>query len=398
MYKKLLLTFSILVLIQFSPLEASKNKETFTAVEELFSKEQDINYGKLCAHLHYTFKDPNLLRDALHPMLPGRLKSNSQQHQILELLGDSVMETIIIEKLLNIFPNVPRKHIDKIRSVLAENKTLTDVFYLNLDIEKYLPYPGPLNKYKVCNVLESLVGAIKQDNKANGHLNAEKFLMRLMDSHLFMDKIRAYAGEKGISLVHQITQFQRETLEKICTPDAIENKNSKSILTEVMHDLFHREDPTYEEFTDLDQQGQLFFKSKVTAAEIGDKIIGAGYTIQEAQENAARLALNFLSHGRPFYEATEPKAVQKNFRLQLNELTLILNMKTEKSVTLNAPFFCDIRLKGEVIGQGSGSNIKIAQEAASGDAIRNLVMQETQARENRYRIKIEELRVKKMKR
>ena len=77
---------------------------------------------------------------------------------------------------------------------------------------------------------------------------------------------------------------------------------------------------------------------------------------------------------------------------------MILAIKPQEIVTLEAPFLCDIKLNGELIGQGSGPNKKIAKEAASFQAIRKLVTHETEARENRYRIKIDQLREKWEKR
>lgn len=399
MYKKLLLTISSVFLIQISCVNASNlNKESFSAVKELFSKDADIDYKGLYGHLHYTFKNPNLLRDALHPMLPPALNASKQQFDRLELLGDSVMETIIIEKLLNIFPNEMRGHINQIRSNLVKNQTLSDVFYQNMDIERYLPYPGDV-PYEVCNVMEALIGAIKQDDKANGHLYAEQFVKLFMDSELFMEKIRTYAMGRGIQLAPQITDAQREALNRICTPEAIAQSNPKNLIGEVLQTIFHTEIPQYLTHFDIDGNDQLIFKSQIIASDIGHKIIGSGYTIQESDENAARMAINYLSPNNPLYLSTEPRPFVKNFRAQLNELKNLLKVKPQSIFSAIAPFSCEIKLGEQVIGQGNGALSKAqAEEEAAKHAIKFLVDRANAEEQKRYNIKLAELQVKHAKR
>lgn len=397
MYQKFILSVFAVLLVQISPLVAGKkqNKESFPAVEELFSKDQDIDYKGLSHYLHYEFKDKTLLRDALHPMLPAILGSNKDRFDRLEWLGDSVLETAVIEKLLAIFPEARRGIIDQIRENLVKNQTLTDVFYLNLDIEQFLPYPRG-QTYEPCNVVEALVGAFKQDDKVNGHLYAEAFIMRMMDSALFDEKIESYAQEKGLALVPQIKDEHKKAIEDICCSKIAASRNPKALLIEVMQACFHQEKPQYEHFLDIDEKGQVFIAVKVSASEIGHKATGKGMSIQEAEIDAAKCSLNLLA-GHTLYEERNLET-SKNYRGLLNEIKTIYHYPTQSVMIQQSPFVWAIFLDHKSIGQGNGLTKSEAQENAAKAACQFLANKQKQERKHRRSIKEQDLHIKHLER
>ncbi|MFN7365626.1 MAG: ribonuclease III domain-containing protein [Alphaproteobacteria bacterium] len=173
MLKKLtnkLFLFIGLAVLAVSPVSqlyaTSKSKEDFTPLQGVFSDAEDIDYKGLQAHLHHEFKDVTLLKDALFPMLPQKLRGSKDRHELLEWQGDAVLELIVTDRLLEIFPDEDRPPLNKLRQELVRNKTLTDIFYENLDIEQFLPRPE--SEYIICNVVEALIGAVYRDSAPNG--------------------------------------------------------------------------------------------------------------------------------------------------------------------------------------------------------------------------------------
>src|SRR5437763_16978818 len=75
--------------------------------------------------LGYTFKNPNLLREALtHASIADtRLKSNDR----MEFLGDAVLDLVICEALYLRFPEYLEGDLTKIKSAVVSRRTCAEV-------------------------------------------------------------------------------------------------------------------------------------------------------------------------------------------------------------------------------------------------------------------------------
>jgi len=119
--------------------------------------------------------------------------------------------------------------------------------------------------------------------------------------------------------VPKMAPDQKEALEKICAPSRVKNTNPKSLLNEVLLTLFD-DRPEYKNTVEKSEEGCVVFCAHVIGAQIGTKTIGRGHTVQEAEENAARAALNGLL-STPTFVIPHRLPCEKNFRKQLDELT-----------------------------------------------------------------------------
>ena len=73
-------------------------------------------------NLEYTFKDKNLLIKAL-----THTSSSQENNEVLEFLGDSVLNLIVTELLLEKFPNENEGFLSLMRSKLVSRKILNKI-------------------------------------------------------------------------------------------------------------------------------------------------------------------------------------------------------------------------------------------------------------------------------
>lgn len=388
-------SMALVIALLATPLHAGKNglnKESFTPRPEVFSQSDDVDYSGLQTHLHYSFKDTNLLRDALHPMLPKRLDSSKQQFDQLEFLGDSVLSLSIRKRLIDLFPNENRGHLAQMYDLLTQNKTLTETFLWNLDIERYLPFPG--QPYEICNVAEALIGAIHKDDAQNGFNNARTFVMRLLDGDVINQKISEFSGKKGVTFTPKMLPEQEKAIRDVCTPKKVGGHNPKSLLNEVLLKIFN-DRPEYITSLKKTDDGRVLFSCTVIGAQIGKKITGLGNKIQEAEENAARNALNALAQDL-LYDIKEPQNSGNNFRYQLSEIIKFLGIKLDSSCDdATAPFNYEIKLEDIVIGKGAGNRKSEAEEKATQEACHFLAQREKEKQQIYQDIRLSEFKKKR---
>lgn len=120
--------------------------------------------------LGYTFKNLNLLKQALtHPSLCS--KSNGlESYERLELLGDSVLNLVIIDHLLIRFPYEDEGKIARRKAALVEGETLAQIA-IEHNIGSYLQISvgeeragGRKNHHSLENALEAIIAAIFLDS------------------------------------------------------------------------------------------------------------------------------------------------------------------------------------------------------------------------------------------
>ncbi|MBA4118863.1 MAG: hypothetical protein C0514_08235 [Candidatus Puniceispirillum sp.] len=366
---------------------SNPNKESFPPLAAIFSSEKEIDYPRLQAHLHHKFQNTDLLRDALYPMLPQRLQGKKNDFDLLEWRGDAVLELVMTDRLIEMFPGHDRGHLSMLGSHLVKNKTLTEIYLWNLDLERYLPCPN--QNYKICNVVEALVGAIYKDDRRNGLDNARRFVMRLLDEETTQVEIQALLGKrKHLSFTPSVSPEQDEALKAVCTPARLFKENPKSLLNEVLLKIFD-ERPEYVTHFDMDEKGQVVFVSHVVAAQVGKKNEGRGRTQQQAEENAALQALISLSRG-PLGPSEPLPQLDLNFRYYLSEMIKFLGVKERSDACQGSvsPFKFKIILDGQLVGEGEGSTKAKAEEAAAQKACAFIIAAEKSKRDAREALRL----------
>ena len=109
--------------------------------------------------LEYTFKDKNLLIKAL-----THTSSSQENNEVLEFLGDSVLNLIVTELLLEKFPNENEGFLSLMRSKLVSRKILNKIANV-LKLEDFLILGESFKNQKIPedlmgNALEAIFGSI----------------------------------------------------------------------------------------------------------------------------------------------------------------------------------------------------------------------------------------------
>lgn len=390
---KIILNFAFIAcswnfLINTVSASKNNNKEDYTLLEENFSKDDDINVKGLYKHIHYTFKNETLLREALHPLLPARLQLPELKYQHLEFVGDAVLGLVIRERILALFPEQKRELHHKLYSSLTQNKTLAEVYSDNLRIEQYLPYPGrPTCKY--CDVVEAVIGAVYNDSHDNGLSNSRKFIMRILDDHVLeqkwqeileFQKSRPYESKdeiekllaKGSPVLPRIEAIIEDLFATQILHADSPKSNLNMILTSIWNDRPEYSSPSL----GINEHERPVFIVAVTGAQIGRIIKGFGYTADSAEQDAARKAINFLAQKKFFHQKILDLHSQ-SFTKFVNEYCLVKQgALTSKQTVLSQPcplFTFQVQRGKDIVSEGVGLTKKEAEEKAAQKACEYLI-------------------------
>ena len=134
--------------------------------------------------LHYTFKNPALLRIALtHTSFANESKVATTHNERLEFLGDAVLEIISSDFLYHNYPDVPEGQLTKLRASIVCEPTLA-LCTKELDLGDYLylgrgenQTGGRKRKSILSDALEAVIGAIYLDG---GFANAKEFVLKFI--------------------------------------------------------------------------------------------------------------------------------------------------------------------------------------------------------------------------
>jgi ribonuclease-3 len=226
----------------------------------------DENLMELEKVLGVHFKNQNLLLEALthRSYLNEHPKLSLEHNERLEFLGDAVLELLVSEYLYKNFKK-PEGEMTNLRAALVNTKTIANVARV-LNIENYLLLSkGEKNDTSrarealLANALEAIIGAIYLDQ---GIKSAGKFI------------------EKNIlSLLPRV--LKREVI-----------KDAKSRFQEVTQEKFGIT-PDYKVLKEWGPDHQKQFQ---VGAYLEKKLIaqGQGFSIKEAEEEAAKKALRAL--------------------------------------------------------------------------------------------------------
>lgn len=213
--------------------------------------------------LGYEPKNVDLYRQAIthRSYLNEHRSYNLDHNERLEFLGDAVLELIVTRYLFENYSN-PEGEMTAWRAALVCGEMLSMVAR-ELDIESQLLMSkgeskdvGRARQYILANTVEAIIGAIYLDK---GYDEAKRFVETFIISHL------------------------REVLEKKLYLDA------KSYFQEKAQEKVSIT-PTYKEHSSNGPDHDRIF---VVGVYLGEELVseGSGSSKQEAQRNAARLAL-----------------------------------------------------------------------------------------------------------
>ncbi len=233
--------------------------------------EQARSLDRLQKRLHYRFKNERLLLQALvhrsyvHEGLQNGLKDN----EILEFLGDSVLNLAISHLLIHLFPRYREGELSRLRSAIVNEKELAHVAH-TMDLGGYLLLGkgeeltgGRQKPSLLADAVEALLASVYLD----GGLSA------------------------AIEVVHRLFHdyLNPEALEH---PLRVLDKDFKTQLQELCQARYKMV-PTYalegEEGPDHDKT----FHACVMLGEV-QLARGSGKSKKEAQQEAARVALEHL--------------------------------------------------------------------------------------------------------
>ncbi len=180
-------------------------------------------------------------------------------YERLEFLGDAVLDLIISEYLYNTYHDLTEGQLTRIRSNYVCKQALY-AYSKKLGLEKYIKLGSGLELSRreidsvIANVFESFVGALYLDQ---GLEVAKEFLYKTVIPHIENEEVFFYD--------------YKSQLKELCDQKYL--------------------DVTYEL---IEEEGEPHNKTFTMAAMINDKIcgIGSGGSKKEAEQNAAKTALN----------------------------------------------------------------------------------------------------------
>lgn len=218
--------------------------------------------------LGYRFADSRLALKALtHKSYHNENPEDSEGHnEVLEFLGDAVLDLVLAERLMQVFPDLPEGDLSKLRASLVNEAVLAELFS-ELDLKDHLrmgrgeKLAGGQTKPRLsASALEALVGAIYQDG---GFEKAREFSQRLFERKIQeVDVTNLYQSDYKTRLQEIIQEKKRLT-------------------------------PTYEILKEEGPDHDKVFYVRVSVADV-PMAEGKGKSKKQAEQDAARQALELL--------------------------------------------------------------------------------------------------------
>ena len=176
----------------------------------------------------YVFKDKSyLVRAFTHPSLKAKVEEN---YQVLEFLGDSILDFIIAERLMELNPGWNEGTLTKVRAQIVSAQPLSDAIG-RVRLTEFMQFGVGESRRRVyendsikCDLFESIVGAIYLDG---GMCEARKFVLDMLDKAIkysspaedvdSKSKLNEYATKHGKTvdyvLVDQTGPVHKPTFE-----------------------------------------------------------------------------------------------------------------------------------------------------------------------------------------
>ncbi len=224
-----------------------------------------MDTGDLQNCIHHRFEQVKLLATALTHSSYANEQDRDGDNERLEFLGDAVLELCISEEGYRRFPCAPEGQLTRIRSQLVKEKSLASIAR-ELELHRYVR----LGK-----------GEEQQGGRDRDALLADTFEALL--GAVFLD------GGFEVAKATVLRIFDDKWPEKAMLP---ETKDYKSRLQEVSQERF-RDRPVYVLAGTSGPEHEKIFEVDVTLPT-GNIFRGSDTSVKRAEQNAARLALEYL--------------------------------------------------------------------------------------------------------
>lgn len=209
----------------------------------------------------YEFKDKSLLvRAFTHPSLKPDVTEN---YQTIEFLGDSILDFIVAEKLMELHPTLNEGFLTKMRAQVVSEQPLADAIG-RIRIAEFMQFGMGERRHKIyendsikCDLFESIVGAIYLDG---GMDEAKRFVLTMLD-----EAIKFATAEEEVDAKSRLNEYA--------------SKHGQ----EVSYKMVSQSGPVH--------KPTFIFEVYVDGACMGN---GRGSTKQSAQQWAAKEALQKL--------------------------------------------------------------------------------------------------------
>jgi ribonuclease-3 len=223
-----------------------------------------VDFTKFEKHIDFTFKNKDLLTQAFihRSYLNENSKVGLPHNERLEFLGDAVMELVVTDFLYHKYPHVQEGELTAYRSALV-NANIIGQIGLDLKINEFLLLSkgemrdiGKARTYIIANTFEAIVGSIYEDQ---GYLSAKNFIEKYVCVHA-----------------------QEVVLKKLWrdAKSYVQEKSQEHLSTTPVYKVLKESGPDHDKHFTVG----IFFGND-RAAE------GKGKSKQEAEQNAAKLAL-----------------------------------------------------------------------------------------------------------
>jgi ribonuclease III len=229
-----------------------------------------LDLTKLEQKLGIQFKNENLLKEALtHRSYLNENPSWGIPHnERLEFLGDAVLELAVTEDLFGKFPDYPEGQLTSLRAALVNYQTMAKVAK-SVELENFILLSkgeakdtGRARDVILANAMEAVIGAIYLDA---GYFEAKKIIGQFI-------------------VAPNLNQIIESELYK----------DPKSRLQEIVQEKL-KLTPTYQLLEEWGPDHKKIFRMGVYFN--GEVVAqGEGYSKQEAEVEAAKMALKIISH------------------------------------------------------------------------------------------------------
>ena len=211
--------------------------------------------------IDYRFHNKALLKKALTHKSSNN--STGENYERLEFLGDSIIDFLVCEFIYKEYPYLDEGKMSKLKSLLV-NKTILSKSIECLDLKKYInkgdntKLTKSFKKNIFCNIFESITASIYLDSDI---LKAKSFLYNYHINKIDLDLLKK-------------TNYKGDLIE-LC------QKNNYS--------------PSFNTIKTLQYRNNVFFRIKLVIKN-NLSFYGIGLSKKEAEQNASKIALNYLNH------------------------------------------------------------------------------------------------------
>jgi len=217
-----------------------------------------------------TFNNQQLFEQAFtHRSFLNETKEEVESNERLEFLGDSIISFVISQYLYNTYPKFDEGKLTNLRSLLVNTKSLAKIAQ-DLDFGKYLKLSkgeedsrGRQNQSLLADSFEAFLGALFIDQ---GIENTGKFILEIF-TPMIEELIKESSFKDPKSLLQELVQSRKQN----------------SPLYKVLQEFGPAHDRTF-----------------VMGVYVNNELVakGEGKSKQEAEEDAAKFALEFLKNSK----------------------------------------------------------------------------------------------------